>query len=229
MSGSVGNTLPCGNELGGARFQPALPLAPSLTPTRASVFPARQWVSRGPCTGVQGGLAAGGAGAETLGNTDPRLTVPPNQGCLEPEKTRGPLCSLEMVGAGVGGAGAGLSKAGAVQLMRFLPTDRAGARGLPGPAGPKGDPGSRGPMGMRGPPGECTQRCPFQQRPLAGGPGLGPASRPCCSRGGLGPFCPPISVCKRTYTRSRGAPRLTPGSPAAYFCIHSAHLPALLL
>ena len=70
-------------------------------------------------------------------------------------------------------AGAGLSKAGAVQLLPFLPPDRVGARGLPGPAGPKGDPGSRGPMGMRGPPGECPQHCPFQQCPLAGGPGLG--------------------------------------------------------
>uniref|UniRef100_A0A8C2XT33 EMI domain-containing protein n=1 Tax=Capra hircus TaxID=9925 RepID=A0A8C2XT33_CAPHI len=40
------------------------------------------------------------------------------------------------------------------QRPPLLPRDdRAGARGLPGPAGPKGDPGSRGPMGMRGPPG----------------------------------------------------------------------------
>lgn len=49
------------------------------------------------------------------------------EGCREPEKTRGLLCSLEM--------------------MELVPG------GFLGPLPPKGDPGSGGPMGMRGPAG----------------------------------------------------------------------------
>ena len=62
------------------------------------------------------------------------------EGCREPEKTRGFLCSLER--------------------MELVPG------GFLGPLPPKGDPGSRGPMGMRGPAGHqlCAPRKPWSGR-----------------------------------------------------------------
>lgn len=59
MSGSVGNTLRCGNELRGVRFQPALPLAPSLT----------------PCGPQSSQLASGSPGAPALASRKARQSV----------------------------------------------------------------------------------------------------------------------------------------------------------
>ncbi|XP_040859846.1 EMI domain-containing protein 1 isoform X5 [Ochotona curzoniae] len=81
-----------------------------------------------------------------------------------------------------------------MRRMALRPTafsDRVGARGLPGPAGPKGDAGSRGPTGMRGPPGPQGPPGSPGQTGAAGTPGeRGPPGLP----GPPGPPGPPAPV-----------------------------------
>ena len=83
----------------------------------------------------------GEAGGRTLDDADPCLPSPHPQGYLEPEKTRGPHCSLEMVGAGLEvGQGWGKSKVGTAKLMSFLPQIELVPGGFLGPLAPRETP-----------------------------------------------------------------------------------------